>query len=323
MTRFTRYLRTLFLAGAYCMCFCTPSLGEPCAPPQLKNTVRMIPLGDQGVAVPITLNGVEKKFLFDTGGGSVNYISSAVVRELGLEPFSSSYRSADVNGNTFNDSVVVHDVTFGTVEANDVQFQVYPDLPFDGILSSGSLAAEDLDIDFGAGLLSFFSSDHCEGGVAYWRHQVLAVVPATLANGHMEFPVALDGHPLTAVIDTGTQWSSLNLASAGQKLGFSPEVGASQSSDALKDDPARQIYFRRYSTLSFEGVTINNPLVIVRPIQFGGAKDPCGSSLQDAFAEMNRHVPDLIIGIELLRHLHMYYAVKEQKIYISPATTNE
>ena len=46
-----------------------------CAAPRLENTVQMEPIGDQGeVAVPITINGTEKKFLFDTGGGAMNYV---------------------------------------------------------------------------------------------------------------------------------------------------------------------------------------------------------------------------------------------------------
>lgn len=45
--------------------------------------------------------------------------------------------------------------------------------------------------------------------------------------------------------------------------------------------------------------------MIVRPLEFRG---------EDVFD------PDMIIGMEVLRHLHVYYAVNEQKLYITPAS---
>src|SRR5262249_35290841 len=136
-----------------------------------------------------------------------------------------------------------------------------------------NLANDDLDIDFGAMTLKFFSTDHCEGGgVADWPRQAFAVVPVTQIQGHIELPVRLDGHLLRAVIDTGAPWSVINPAGARDKLDFSPD--APQPAGIPKDDPARQIYFRKYKALSFEGVTIANPTIIVRPVQFGGKDDP-------------------------------------------------
>ena len=49
--------------------------------------------------------------------------------------------------------------------------------PFDGMLATGIFTHDDIDMDFGAERVNFFSTDHCEGKVVYWPHQVLAVVP--------------------------------------------------------------------------------------------------------------------------------------------------
>ena len=136
------------------------------------------------------------------------------------------------------------------------------------------------------------------------------MVPVTLAQGHFELAVTLDGHPLTAVIDTGSPWTILDLAWAKKNLGFSPETPP--SSDIPKDDPDKQIYFRKYSELSFPGIAITKPLVIVRPVQFGDENDNATTS---------RRAPDLIIGMEVLRHLHLYYASNEKQLYITPAAS--
>ena len=83
---------------------------KDCAPQRLEDTVKMEPVGEMGeVAVPIRLNGVERKFLFDTGGGLVNYVSGAVVREGKLTELRGG-RSMDLKGDEFGNGVIVDDV---------------------------------------------------------------------------------------------------------------------------------------------------------------------------------------------------------------------
>ena len=274
---------------------------------------KMEPIGDDGkVAVPITLNGVEKKFLFDTGGGLMNYIQSGVALKLGMFR-TDNFVALDLAGNKSYRVGGARHLKFGAISTQDVTvFQEVPDLAFDGILSAGTMTGDDLDMDFGAMRLNFFSADRCPGKVVYWPHQALAVVPVTLVQGHFELAVTLDGHPLTAVIDTGSAWTILNSEWAEKNLGFSPDASAAPSPGVPRDEPDKQIYFRKYSALSFPGIAINKPLVIIRPIQFGD---------EDDTAAANRRAPDLIIGMEVLRHLHLYYAANEKQLYITPAAS--
>ena len=311
--------KSLFLACAVlATCVGTSARAEECAAPRLENTVQMEPIvgsggGDQGeVAVPIILNGTEKKFLLDTGGGSMNYIKSAVALKLGMFR-TDNFVALDLAGNKSYRVGGARYLKFGAISTQDVTvFQEVPDLAFDGILSAGTMNGDDLDMDFGAMRLNFFSADHCPGGVVYWPHQALAVVPVTLAQGHFELATTLDGHPLTAVIDTGSPWSILSSEWAQKNLGFSPEAPATQMPGVPRDEPDKQIYFRKYSELSFPGIAITKPLVIIRPVQFGDGDDS---------GTTKRRAPDLIIGMEVLRHLHLYYATSEQKFYITPAAS--
>lgn len=322
------FLRTAILPAAFLAAICMPSQAAECAAPRLENSVPLEPLGDQGLmAVPVILDGVERKFLFDTGSVA-NFVSSRVVEEMKIPQFSNR-PLLDLRGNLSNSAVRIKDVTVGTLKGSYGIFQVASDLPFDGILSARTnardnlnLANDDIDIDFGAMKLNFYSTDHCDGGgVANWPRQTFAVVPVTRLRGHIELPVTLDGHPLNAAIDTGAPWSVINLTRARDKLDFSPDTP--QPAGTPKGDPARQIYFRKYKALSFEGVTIANPLIVVRPVRFGGKDDPniLASRAQHASDMANRLAPDIIIGMEILRHLHIYYAVKEEKLYIAPTAS--
>ena len=286
-------------------CAASAAKADDCAAPKLENTVPMEAIGDSGeVAVPITLNGVTQKFLFDTGGGTMNYILPSLSRKLGMFR-TDNFVALDVAGHDSYTVAGARHVVFGALTAKGVvMFQEVADLTHDGILSAGTMANDDLDMDFGAMRLNFFAADHCPGNVVYWPHQALAEVPINLVAGHFELAVSLDGHALNAVIDTGSPWTILNIAWAQKYLAFSPGAGAP---GAPKDDPDQQIYFRKYAALAFPGITVANPLVVVRPLQFGDNPDV--------------RAPDLIIGMEVLRHLHLYYAANEKKLYITPASS--
>ena len=291
----------------------------------------MVPLDRTNlILVPITLNGVEKKFLFDTGG-AFSAISQAAVKELGIPQYHSNYRTSDLYGEDSDSFVQVHEVILGKAKNNGVQLQVMGNfghaedqVPFDGILASGIFLHDDIDLDFGAERVNFFSTDHCDGKVVYWPHQVLSVVPIKMEQSHIDVPVTLDGHPLRAMIDTGATFTSINLARAREKLNFSPD--SPSAGDAPKDSPERQIYPRRFSNLSFDGVTVRNPLVIVQPLQFGGGKTDdatLGSRAEHEDDQANRLGADMIIGMDILRHLHIYIASREAKLYVTEAGTGE
>ena len=223
------------LAIASALCIGSSAMAGECAAPRLENTVRMEPIGDQGeVAVPIFLNRVEKKFLFDTGGGAMNYVSSALAQHLGL-PKTDNFEAMDLAGNKSYSVGIVRNLKFGAVSVPDILFQVVPDLAFDGILSAGTMTNDDLDIDFGAIDLNFFSAEHCPGDVVYWPHPRLRWCRSLVARP-LRVAVTLDGHALTAVIDTGSSWTILNVGWAGKICGFSAKDGVAQVPGAPKDN---------------------------------------------------------------------------------------
>jgi predicted aspartyl protease len=301
-----------------------------CSALQIRNSVKMEPIARYGLmVVPITLNGVEKKFLFDTGGG-LNSISRAAMQELKLPEYHSNIRASDLYGEDSDTFIQVHEVIFGAAKTSGIQLQVMGNFgfkdgnaPFDGILATGYFNHDDVDLDFGAERVNFFSTDHCEGKVVYWPHQVLSVVSVKLEQGHIDLPVTLDGHPLHALVDTGATRTTLNLTRAEQKLDFSPSASAPPG--RLKDNPDAQQYPRRFAELSFEGVTVANPLIVVQPLQSGGSDNRAtlGSRAEHMDDEGNRLSPDMIIGMDVLRHLHLYLATEEEKLYITEAGTGE
>jgi hypothetical protein len=60
-----------------------------------------------------------------------------------------------------------------------------------------------------------------------------------------------------------------------------------------------------FDTLSFEGVTVQNPDIDIIP--------------GETYGKLN---PQLIIGINVLRQLRVYIAYKEQTLYLTSAEAN-
>jgi hypothetical protein len=112
-------------------------------------------------------------------------------------------------------------------------------------------------------------------------------------------------------------------------MGFSPAAATPPGN--LKDDPDNKVYPRQFANLSFEGVTVANPVIFVRPLVYGGGPgvDQPGDDLRlGSRAEhkddiITRLAPDLRLGMDVLRHLHIYVATAESKLYITEATPGE
>jgi predicted aspartyl protease len=319
------------LASALLLGLTGTACAAECSPLQIENSIKMVPLNRSNrFLVPITLNGVEKKFLFDTAG-ALSTISQSAVKELNLPAYHSRYRLSNTRGQDSWDFVQVHDVSLGNAKSNGVQLQIVDKFgppggpePYDGTLASGIFLHDDFDLDFGAERLNFFSPDHCDGKVIYWPHQVLSVIPIKEEQGHLDIPVTLDGHPMRAVINTAAPNTSLRLNRAREILNFSPD--APTTGNAPKDNPEKQIYPRRFASLSFDGVTVQNPLIIIQPLEYGGGKDDdtvVGSRAEHKDDQLNRLSADMVIGMDILRHLHIYVASRESKLYVTEATPGE
>jgi len=106
----------------------------------------------------------------------------------------------------------------------DVEFHVTPLPPpgVDGVLDISLFQHFDIDLDFAARSLNFFSADHCSGKILYWRAPGVAAVPYVTRDNHILARVMLEGKELTAVIDTGSPISTVSFDAATRLFGITP-----------------------------------------------------------------------------------------------------
>jgi predicted aspartyl protease len=287
------------------------------------------------MVVPVTVDSSNRKFLLDTGG-PITQLSRSTVRALDLPQRSTDQRLFDLTGNISDSKATVRRLIVGSAERKNVILGVAPNpdlgisLPYDGLLATDLFVDADLDMDFGARRLTAFSTEHCDGRVVYWPADAVAIVPITVKQNLITFPVTVDGHVLTAVMDTGAQYSVMNMALAHRLFNLGPDSQDMRPLVESNGEWTLTAYGHQFDDLAFEGVQVKNLRIYLMPDQMTShdrlrhreLPDPLGFNLHRE-ADQAVAVPDLILGMDVLRHLHVYFATKERRLYITDAISGE
>ncbi|MDE2184745.1 MAG: retropepsin-like domain-containing protein [Alphaproteobacteria bacterium] len=303
----------------------TGSAHADCKPLALITSVDLTPAPDKSAEfVPVEIAGTPKLMLLDTGGVYTE-ITSQVADELHLQRRQGNFELLNIAG-TGTSEFATASFAIGRLKADKVAFPIWPgDFGYNGkvagLLAADILTHYDVSADFGTDKLDLLSQDHCEGKVIYWPASAIAVLPMQLLeSGHIVVSVVLDGHETTAIVDTGASRSTLRIPAAESYFGL--KLG---SSDAPRDGdlpglPGAPMYRHTFKTLELNGITVSNPDIAIIPDMTSDkvANVPdTGSRLGDP--RRNEEKPDMLIGMDVLQHLHIYIAYKEEKLYVTPA----
>jgi predicted aspartyl protease len=300
------------------------ALAEDCGPLKQVNAVDLVAVPGRAL-VPVSINGIPKLFLLDTGG-DVTQISGEVADELKLAKLDSNLKLLDMYGHASNKMVRIENFMLGRMHGENVNMAIQPNPDFGkgtryvGLFGPHMMGRYDVDIDFGTYKMNYFSPDHCPGHVVYWPHAALGVTPMTFRNRHIRLPVKVDGKELTAEIDTGASNTTMTATAAKRLFDIVPE---SPGNVPLNAQGMVAAFGRVFSALDFEGVTVTNAHIVIVP-DLVGSKDPnngqqTGSRAKKVDDDVDR--ADMLIGMNVLRKLHLYIAFDERKLYVSEAST--
>ena len=310
-----------------------------CGPLMILNIVHMLPTlsGDADI-IPIVIAGKPHNFLFDTGG-YYSQLSRPLAGALGLSIHQGEQEMFDVAGNISQDQARLPAYTLGESEQKDTVFMISPSLgrgdfkDFEGILALDQLVNTDAELDFSTDTLNLFSPDHCPGHVAYWNPPALSVVPFTLQRPPLPFgrlppdmrganifvPVMLDGHQVRALIDTGATNTALRADEAERLYGLTMGSADTPENGALNGNAALKTYTHQFKSLSFGDVKITDLTLSILPNAMGRKADLTPLVRDRTRTERDLvNEPELILGMDVLRRLHLYIAFQEKKIYVSP-----
>jgi predicted aspartyl protease len=297
--------------------------------PQLR-MVATVPMAyDRGgrPIIPVTIGTAQKYMLVDTGG-ALSMIGQPIVDQLGLSHEKVQIEQYDVAGEFSDQAADVAPFVIGNLVAKHMQFMIDPDKSeyagdMAGIIGPTILRFYDVDFDFGSNKFNLLSPDHCPGKVIYWPAAAVAVVPIRVAKtaGHIVVPVTLDGIKFNALIDTGASNTFMTTTVAESTFGLKLDSADTPTIASLSGPSAARVYRHKFHSLELEGIAINNPAIDIIP-DLNRSKLSSAPALGSRLATRDeaQSLEDITIGIDVLRHLHVYIAYKEQMLYLTPAT---
>jgi predicted aspartyl protease len=183
------------------------------------------------------------------------------------------------------------------------EYFVVPRVPGGDPREAGALGAplyleHDLELDFRDRKIGLYLPDHCSAASVY-RAPEFTTLPLQVDRfGRAFVTVTLDGAPLAALIDTGATDTTLSLDAARRRFGLVPGSPGVEPAGTVRDVQGNVLvnYRRPFKALQVGGIRFDNPRIDIS----GTAWEP-GT--------------DLILGMNELRRLHLFFAFREQLLY--------
>jgi predicted aspartyl protease len=260
------------------------------------------------VSVPAAVNGHAIRMMVDTGDIASN-IASDTVNMLGLHTKQAPFYTVFPGNVRSHDYAVVDKFELQRLAIPNLEMMVMPSqaLPsgIQGILGPSVLKNMDVEFDFAHSKFNLFSPDHCPHNVVYWTKDAYAEIPITVDHlFKIDIDVKLDGQTLHAAIDSGAEHSVMGMETAHSFFGLDASSSGMKSRGKIPVNGQRavNIYRHPFAAMSFGGVQVNNPVIDILPDEV-----------------FNKHQPDLLIGINILRQMHFYISYNEKRLYVTPA----
>lgn len=311
--------------AAASLLFAAAAEADVCKPLQLYAS---LPLTTDGEArrlyVPVEIAGKPMRLILDTGAHA-SFLTDKVVQELGLDVLPAPVRSYGLTG-TYTEKMATAPMKLGQLSFQRVQFMVTPENfwagepDVAGLLGANLLSRYDLSLDLANAKLEILSQDHCPDHVIYWPAEAYSKVPFELNNsGNIVITVKLDGHPLQAILDTGATNSTLTIRKARGLYGLNPGDAETPQSGILNGDRNLITYNHTFKTLDFDGIAVANPNIVLIPdvISEKLSHTATGSRIPDRDSAVDS---PMLLGMNIIRHMHLYIAYKEKMLYFTPAS---
>jgi predicted aspartyl protease len=251
------------------------------------------------ITVPVAINGTAKDMMVDTGT-PYTMITAQVVHDTKLKiGFAGGGKYVVGFGGVASFWVAhIDEFGLGKIKINDINLFIEPTyMTAAGLFRADFMSKFDVELDFARAKLNLIRHENCPGGPdVYWTQKPYGIIPFEKDDDqHITVKVTLDGREITAILDTGAADTVMSLDKA---------------SDAFKLDEKSLRKSRHYpfKTLTIGQVSVANPA-----IELVTDKES---------ALMGKDSGDLhmIVGMGVLRRLHLYISYKEKQIYVTPAT---
>ena len=191
-----------------------------------------------------------------------------------------------------------------------------------GVVGRNLFTQIDVEFDNAGRSISFFSQDHCPGEGVYWADEAVVLeyqrdqlsrsrsasrIKGDYDKNQIDTPVVsaeLMGKPVTVLLDTGATYTSIDLEHARKVFGIGPGSPGVESAGKVYVATGAPVETYKYTfkELTISGIHFQNVPVLLG--QFGD-------------------IAQVILGMHEMKHLRMYFAFKEGKVYITDANAGK
>jgi hypothetical protein len=163
----------------------------------------------------------------------------------------------------------------------------------------------DLDFDFAKATMHLFAPHRCPGRAVYWTQDesLVAKLPIDFHGSDIRIPVEIEGHKIRAVLDTGANTTVMDLETFMPLFGLTPTSPGVEVVHDTRDPYPEYVY--TFKAINLQGVTVNNARVFFISQKFSHSPDY-----------------DMLLGTNILTHLHLYIAYKEKMLFATAATAH-
>ena len=211
-----------------------------------------------------------------------------------------------VGGEITTTNVRVTSLAVGQMEMLDESMAVGPlrweagaDPPIGGLLGTDFLSSFEIDLDLPHQRITLYRMADCPGNVVPWAQPGATIPLHRLSTSFLAIEVQVDGHPLTALVDTGAVQSVITPAAA-LRIGLTDEIVARDPSVTNSGVDERQIVglLHRFHQIRFGPALLQDRLVAVANVHVAGA--------------------DMLLGTDLLRTRHLWLSYARQEMFLAP-----
>lgn len=297
-----------------------------CTAPKLLNSLPMEPTpGGDTMTVATSFDGKPHRLLIGISDTPTQLWNTPAAK-LHL-PIRMGRRTMDGGGRISEEVSRLQDFTLGSMKTGNFDIQIGQDPEFanagsDGILGTDMMMRYDIDLDFAHRLMNYFTPEQCSRAGLYWSPGTTTSVPMKTYANVVYVPVTLDGHTLVAVLDTGASRTFLNPRTANQFFGL--KADGLEAGNVTEGGSLIKAGIHKFAGLTLGGLTFRDPQLAVPFDVLSQSYDDSHISrtARNTF-RLSEILPDIVVGMDVLKQTHLYLSFQSGQVYVSPARDGE
>jgi clan AA aspartic protease (TIGR02281 family) len=171
-------------------------------------------------------------------------------------------------------------------------------MALDGLLGADVISTFDIDLDLPRHRMVLYERGACAPTGPKWPGRYAEISAGRSLSDHLFFPVQLDGHRITAIIDTGAQKTTLSTTIA-RAMGMTEAALARDRSIKTKGAAGEELSSRvhRFERLDIGPIVVRDPEIVVTDLR-----------VRDA---------DIILGMDFLSSRRLWLSYASFRVFLS------